>query len=101
MPTDELTPEDFGVARAGIHLFEVEDGDQWYLYGHHEPGPAAEAINRNNRAQGYSTLLSAADIAEVLEHTYVQRRISDDEPVSFDRCEPGDPGAAAVTVVTL
>ncbi|WP_157124639.1 hypothetical protein [Nocardia pseudovaccinii] len=102
MLTNELTADDFGIARNGIHLYEVDDGDQWYAYGHQEPGPIAEAINQNNRAQGYSTdNITAGDVAEVLEHVYLRHVDLDAGVWTFERCQQSDRGAVAVTVVTL
>lgn len=98
---DELTADDFGIISNGIHLYEV-DGEQWYAYGHHEPGPIAEAINQHNRAHGYGTdNLTAGDVAEVLEHAYLRRVGLAGGAWTFAVCEEGEIGAVAVTVVSL
>ncbi|MEU6562540.1 hypothetical protein [Nocardia nova] len=102
MLTDELTADDFGIERNGIHLYEVDDGEQWYAYGHHDAPSIAEAINQSNRALGYGTnALDAEDTAEALEHVYLQRVDHGSDIWTVERCDQDDPGAAPVTVVTL
>ncbi|MFD6356731.1 hypothetical protein [Nocardia tengchongensis] len=101
MNADLLTPADFGVARNGIHLHEVPDGDQWFAFGHHETADLAAAINLGLRAAGMSLTVTADLVAARIERIYMRCTGRTNGRFLADRCEQNDTGAVPVTVVTI
>lgn len=101
--TDTITPDDFGLAHHGVHLFTSEDGS-YIAHGHHEQRRIMAAINRHDRSYG----LEPPTYAELAEDGIIVRRwinhLTHDDPNYHDEwtgkwCDAGAPDAIPVTVV--
>lgn len=102
-----LTPEDFGPARYGVHLFDHEDDWGWTAFGHPDSGRLLAAINQLARECGVAKNLhdeiGGAAIDAAIQHRWVNNIRSEAphfENILWDWCEDTAPGAVAVTVVT-
>lgn len=107
-----LTPEHFGRARHGVHIFEHEDDWGWTAFGHPEPRRLIAAINHICRDHGITEDLRSFTDPDGIQKG-IQRRWAcnvraecvdhdtalPDENIYWDWCEADARGAVPVTVV--
>lgn len=98
----DITPEDFGPARHGVHIVENEDGD-WFAYGHHSARRIAAAMNHAIREMrpGEPSDLTLGDVRADMRQAWGTNVQRDEDGVWWDTCDPGDPGAFPFTAVRL
>lgn len=100
----EITPDDFGPSRYGVHLYSHEDDWGWTAYGHHERRRILAAVFNETREIGVYTELQEATECELSAFTLRERWAY---PTKFGEgwfpnfCEADHPGAMPVTVVHL
>jgi len=96
----EITPEEFGPARYGVHIAENEDGD-WFAYGHHSARRIAAAINHSIREMrpGDPSELTLDDIRDNMRQVWGNGVVRSDDGIWWDTCNPDDPGAFPFTDV--
>ena len=84
---------------AQLEAWANEDGDEWYIAGHHPKRDAIRAVRRATIGWWGRGEVLNSDFA--VRHAWYRdaRDFKDDE--RWERCEEGDDGAEPFTVVTL
>lgn len=94
-----ITPEDFGEAHHGVHLFDDEYGNV-FAYGHHDARRMAAAISayyrENDCYRGNTTLKHVSD---GLVNLWMRVTGIDAGGFQFELCEQDGSGAFPVTAV--
>lgn len=102
-PMSDITAENFGSARHGVHLFAHEDDWGWTAYGHHEPRRVIAAISSEVRETGVAEelreFLVGATLADQIVETWAHQFHYTADGFEFRFCEAGTPWAVPVTVV--
>lgn len=94
-----ITPEDFGEAHHGVHLFDNEYGD-FYAYGHHDARRMAAAISAYYRKNdGYRGNTTLKHVSDALVNIWVRITAADAGGFQFEPCEQECVGAIPVTAV--
>ncbi|WP_432679168.1 hypothetical protein ACRAJ3_09790 [Rhodococcus pyridinivorans] len=100
MSDTDITPEDFGPARHGVHIFEDEDGD-WFAYGHHSARRIAAAMNHAIREvrPGERTGITLEHVRADMRQVWGNGVVQDSDGIWWKICDPDDAGAFPFTVV--
>lgn len=98
-----LTAEDFGPSRNGVHLYQNENGN-YLIFGHPSDEDLVEAIRLDAVAYDYlEEIPKSEEIIRLRRNSYLNEVVRDEETGEWvgKWCQPEDEGATAVAKVVF